>query len=112
MSAGTGQPAVDDPPENLRLIKEPPPGTSFVAPISGNSMEPTFHDQDKLFIRACTEIEVGQVGVFFMDGQQWVKELGDGVLISHNPAYPPRPLTEDVRCQGIVLGVCDDSYFA
>lgn len=112
MSAGTGQPAGDDPPENLRLIKEPPPGTSFVAPISGNSMEPTFHDRDKLFIHSCTEIEVGQVGVFLMDGQQWVKELGDGVLISHNPAYPPRPLTDDVRCQGLVLGICDDSYFA
>ncbi|MDE6591066.1 MAG: XRE family transcriptional regulator [Oscillospiraceae bacterium] len=111
MSAGTGEYADNEPPENLRLIKEPPPGTSFVAPIKGNSMEPTFHDRDKLFVRACTKIEVGQVGVFLMDGQQWVKELGDGVLISHNPDYPPRPMTEDVRCQGLVLGVCDDSYF-
>lgn len=112
MSAGTGERAGDDLPENLRLIKEPPRGTSYVAPIAGDSMEPTYHSGDKLFIHACEEIEPGQIGVFYMDGQQWVKELGDGVLISHNPAYPPRPMTEDVRCQGLVLGVCDESYLA
>ena len=111
MSAGTGEQAGDDLPENLRLIKEPPRGTSYVAPIAGDSMEPTYHNGDKLFIHACGEIEPGQIGVFYMDGQQWVKELGDGVLISHNPNYPPRPITDDIRCQGLVLGVCDESYF-
>lgn len=113
MSAGTGQEAGNEYPENYRLIKEPPRGTSYIASISGDSMEPTYHDGDKLFIHACTSIRVGQIGVFFMAGQQWVKELGDGVLISHNsdPKYAPRPFTEDVRCQGLVLGVCDDSYF-
>lgn len=111
MSAGTGQPAEGDKPEELELRKRPPRGTSYVAPVSGNSMEPTYHDGDKLFIQDCVEIDVGQVGVFFMEGQLWVKELGDGMLISHNPAYPPRPMTDDVRCQGLVLGVCDESYF-
>lgn len=112
MSAGTGQPAGDVYPENLKLTKEPPRGTSYVAPVSGDSMEPTYHDGDKLFIRSCERIGVGQIGVFLMDGQQWVKELGDGVLLSHNPAYPPIPMRDDIRCQGLVLGVCDDSYLA
>lgn len=111
MSAGTGQEAGDDAPESLHLKKEPPPGTSYVAPISGDSMEPTYHDGDHLFIHYQEEIYPGQIGVFFMDGQQWIKELGDGILISHNSAYPPRPMTEDIRCQGRVLGVCDESYF-
>lgn len=111
MSAGTGQQAGDEYPENYHLIKEPPRGTSYIAPVSGNSMEPTYQSGDKLFIHACTEIRRGQIGVFFMDGQQWVKELGNGELISHNPDYNPRQMTEDVRCQGLVLGVCDESYF-
>lgn len=111
MSAGTGQPAGSEYPENYRLVKEPPRRATFIAPVSGNSMEPTYHDGDKLFIRSCPEIEVGQVGVFLMDGQQWVKELGDGVLISHNPKYEPITMTNDIRCQGLVLGVCDVSYF-
>ncbi len=111
MSAGTGQEAGDDAPESLHLKKEPPPGTSYVAPVSGDSMEPTYYNGDLLFIRYQEEIYPGQIGVFFMDGQQWIKELGDGVLISHNPEYAPRPITEDIRCQGRVLGVCDESYF-
>ena len=44
------------------------------------------------------------------DGHRIVKELGEGVLLSHNPKYEPRPMTEDIRCQGRVLGVCDESY--
>lgn len=111
MSAGTGTVAGDDNPEELELTKRPPRGTSYVAPVRGDSMEPTYHDGDKLFIRTCEEIEVGQIGVFWMDGKQWVKEQGEGVLISHNPKYAPRPMTEGIRCQGLVLGVCDESYF-
>lgn len=111
MSAGTGTESWYDEPEELELTKRPPRGTSYVAPVTGNSMEPTYHDGDKLFVRSQAEIEPGQIGVFLMDGKQWVKELGDGALISHNPVYPPRPMTDDVRCQGLVLGVCDESYF-
>ena len=84
MSAGTGQPAGEEYPENYRLVKEPPRGASYIAPVSGDSMEPTYQDGDL---------------------------LGDGVLLSHNPEYEPRLMTDDIRCQGLVLGVCDESYF-
>ncbi len=110
MSAGTGENAEQEYPENLRLIKEPPRGASYVARVKGKSMEPTYHDGERVFVAALEEVCRGQVGVFFMDGQQWIKELGDGVLLSHNPEYGPRPMTEDIRCQGRVLGVCDESY--
>lgn len=111
MSAGTGQAAGQSYPENVRLVKEPPHGASYVARVQGDSMEPTYRDGDLLFIHSTWEIEQGQVGVFLMDGEQYVKELGDGILISHNPAYDPIPFTEDIQCQGLVLGICDGSYF-
>lgn len=111
MSAGTGLVAGEDGPEDLELTKRPPCGTSYVAPVSGNSMEPTYYDGDKLFIRAQEDIHIGQIGIFFMDGKQWIKELGDGVLLSHNPDYDPTPIREDIKCQGVVLGICDKSYF-
>ncbi len=110
MSAGTGEEAGQEYPDNLRLIKEPPRGASYVAHVRGDSMEPTYHDGDRVFISAYADVREGQVGVFLMDGQQWIKELGNGELISHNPAYVPRPMTEDIRCQGRVLGICDKSY--
>lgn len=111
LSAGTGQEAGQEYPENYTLIKEPPRGTSFIARVSGVSMEPTYHNGDLVFVHSTEEIPVGRIGAFFMDGQQWIKELGDGELISHNPEYDPIPMREDIRCQGLVLGVCDDSYF-
>jgi phage repressor protein C with HTH and peptisase S24 domain len=111
LSAGTGQEAGQEYPENYKLIKEPPRGTSFIARVSGISMEPTYHDSDLVFVHATEEIPVGHIGAFYMAGQQWIKELGDGVLISHNPGYDPIPMRDDIRCQGLVLGVCDESYF-
>ncbi len=112
MSAGTGDPVLDEYPDDVELIKRPPRGASYIAPINGDSMEPEFHDGDQIFVDAQRRPRKGQVGVFYMDGRMWIKELGDGVLISHNPKYDPVPMTEDIQCQGLVLGVCDESYFA
>ena len=111
MSAGTGQEAGQEYPEDFLLKKRPPRGTSFIARVSGNSMEPIYHNGDLVFIHATVDIRPSQTGAFLMDGQLWIKELGDGILISHNPDYEPRQFTEDIRCQGLVLGVCDESYF-
>ena len=111
MSAGTGQEATQEYPEDFTLTKRPPRGTSYIARVRGDSMEPDYHNGDLVFVHATVDIQPGQVGTFFMDGQMWIKELGDGELISRNPQYGPRPMTENVRCQGLVLGVCDKSYF-
>ena len=110
-SAGTGTEAFGEEPENLRLVKEPPKGASYVVPVSGDSMEPTYQDGDMVFVTVRNEIDKGQVGIFYMDGQQWIKEKGDGVLISHNSEYQPRPIVDGAQCQGLVLGLCDSSYF-
>ena len=111
VSAGNGENAAYDYSETVQLKKMPPNGTSYIVPVQGDSMEPLFSDGDKVFVRAQIDIEPGQTGVFYMDGQMWIKELGDGALLSRNPKYPPRPMTDDIRCQGLVLGVCDESYF-
>lgn len=112
VSAGNGETAEYGYSETVQLKKMPPSGTSYIVPVRGDSMEPEYNDGDRVFVRAQIDIEPGQIGVFYMDGQLWIKELGDDVLLSHNPKYPPRPMTDDVRCQGLVLGVCDESYFA
>lgn len=110
MSAGTGQEAGQEFPKDRELVKAPPRGTSYISHVNGESMEPTYHNGDMVFVHACEEIPIGRIGVFLMDGKQWIKELGDGVLISHNSEYDPIPMRNDIRCQGLVLGVCDDSY--
>ena len=53
-------------------------------------------------------MEVGEIGVFWVDGCVYIKELGNGCLISRNSSYDPIPLqgTEN-RCIGRVLGTAD-----
>lgn len=111
MSAGTGLESIQEFPQDRELCIAPPRGTSYIAHVSGDSMEPTYHDGDIVFVHACEEIPIGRIGVFLMDGKQWIKECGDGVLLSHNSEYDPIPMREDIRCQGLVLGMCDESYF-
>ena len=109
-SAGFGDWADSEYAEKVMLVKEPPFGAAFIIPVNGNSMEPTYPDGCKVFVRPQHEIREGQVGIFFMDGKLWMKELGNGELISHNDRYPPQPFREDLRCWGLVVGICDDSY--
>lgn len=110
-SAGFGDWADSEYAEEVQLVKRPPLGASFIIPVNGDSMEPTYPDGCKVFVRSQNEIREGQVGIFYMDGKSWIKELGNDELISHNPEYPPQPFREDLRCWGLVMGICDDSYF-
>ena len=111
VSAGTGDWIDDDSFRNLLLTKQPPRGTSFLVRVHGDSMEPTYCDGDRLFIRSQNTLEDGQIGIFCTNGEMFVKELRGGRLMSHNKTYKPIPLTEDTYCQGRVLGVCTEDYF-
>ena len=78
----------------------------FVLSVSGDSMEPTFHDGDKIYVCKQDAIDVGDIGIFIINGDAYVKELGNGKLISHNDRYKPIPFKEDdsIYCCGRVLG--------
>jgi len=79
----------------------------FVLNVRGDSMEPTFNDGDKIFVCKQDAIDIGEIGIFIINGDAYVKELGNGKLISHNGKYSPIPLKSDdsIYCCGRVLGV-------
>ncbi len=80
----------------------------FAVQIEGDSMEPSLHDGDIVYVRIDPEVPVGKVGVFQVDGCGYIKERGTDRLISHNPAYPPIPLAgTESRCIGLVIGVAE-----
>ena len=83
-----------------------PRGAVFGVPVQGDSMEPRFFDGDVLVVSDAPP-EPGEIGVFVMDGSGYVKLLGDGELLSLNPAYDPIPMTENIRACGKVLGTLD-----
>ena len=76
--------------------------------VCGDSMEPTYKDGDKLYIEPMEQVEKGEIGIFSVNGDVFVKECGAGQLISHNPKYKPIPLNENdnVYCFGKVVGTC------
>ena len=78
----------------------------FVISVGGDSMEPTFHNGDKVFVEKCDSVDIGEVGIFVVNGDVYIKERGNNQLISHNKKYNPIALTEhdSAFCCGRVLG--------
>ena len=110
-SAGTGNFLETERPDEI-LVKEcsEAEDADYVIPISGDSMEPTYHDGDKVFVEKCDSVEIGEIGIFIVNGEAYIKELGNKCLISHNEAYKPIKLgsSDSIYCCGRVLGVVEE----
>ena len=81
----------------------------FILVVDGDSMEPKFHNGDYILVRKQPAVDIGQIGIFGVDGKGYVKKYGGDKLISLNKKYYDIPLNEDSRCFGLVLGVTDIS---
>ena len=109
-SAGTGNFLDSDLAEEL-LVPESAEAeqADFVISVGGDSMEPTYHDGDKVFVEKCDSVDIGEVGIFVVNGDVYIKELGNQCLISHNEKYKPIRIGENdsVYCCGRVIGTVD-----
>ena len=81
----------------------------FILVVDGDSMEPKFHNGDYILVRKQPAVDIGQIGIFGVDGKGYIKKYGGDKLISLNKKYSDIPLNEDSRCFGLVLGVTDIS---
>lgn len=111
VSAGTGEFLDSEYYTVAELTEEPPQGANFIVHVSGDSMEPTYYDGDKLFVKQQPSVEIGEIGIFMIDGNVYVKELSADGLISHNKKYAKIAFHEynNIRCYGKVLGVCNEN---
>lgn len=80
------------------------PGADFIIGVNGDSMEPTYSDGDLVYVEKRQIIEVGEIGVFILNNECFIKEAGENGLISHNEKYDTIPGTEKIQCIGKVLG--------
>lgn len=109
VSAGTGEPMGDSSYTTKLEIptQRVPDNAHYCVRVNGNSMEPAYRDGDIVFVqRLDGAVREGEIGVFALNGEGFLKRLGRGELLSLNPDYPPIPIQEydDLRCQGRVLG--------
>lgn len=104
-SAGTGQVVFDDIPVDRIQIPDIPEykRVSYAIGVNGHSMEPLYEDGDILLVEPTCQIEIGEIGIFIVGNEAFVKELGEGELISLNKGYKNIPLTEDSKCMGRVV---------
>lgn len=104
-SAGTGQVMFDMPPADEMEIPNIPEykKVGYAIGVNGDSMEPKFSDGDILLVEVTSVIDVGEIGIFNVNGECFVKKRGKTELISLNPKRKSIPLNEESRCMGKVI---------
>ena len=83
-----------------------------IAKVAGDSMEPMIEDNDLLFIRVTNQVDINDIGIFQINGKNFVKKLkrdydGGWYLQSLNSGYEEIHLTEndDIRTIGVVVDI-------
>ena len=109
---------------NFEIVSFPenavPDGADFGVRVSGNSMEPVYHDGQIVWVQQCETISVGQVGIFVYDGEGYLKRYGEQypdenvieaytdsygavrmqpVMISYNQDYPDKVIRPESEFQ-------------
>lgn len=111
-SAGTGEWLGDD--SSYSIINVPLTDESrradFIIRVAGDSMEPKFYSGDKLLILKTQALDIGDIGVFVLNGESYVKKLGNSRLVSINPAYGDIPYDKNdtISVTGKVIGKVEE----
>ncbi|HEU3230917.1 TPA: XRE family transcriptional regulator [Streptococcus pneumoniae] len=98
--------------DNLNIEKcfytdEIPDDYDAIAYVVGNSMEPKIKNGDYLFIKNTPQVDYNTIGIFQVDGANYVKKLRQGYLESLNPECADIQLDEsnDIRTIGEVVSI-------
>lgn len=98
--------------DNLNIEKcfytdEIPDDYDAIAYVVGNSMEPKIKNGDYLFIKNTPQVDYNTIGIFQVDGANYVKKLRQGYLESLNPDCADIQLDEsnDIRTIGEVVSI-------
>lgn len=113
VAAGHGTFQEDNLHMEVRLrAKDVPNEYDTIAKVAGDSMEPLIEDNDLLFIKITSQLNINDIGIFQVNGKNFVKKLkrdydGSWYLQSLNNSYEEIHLTEndDIRTIGEVVDI-------
>jgi len=107
VSAGTGEYLFDDmiksniPVLDTELVRK----ADLAIGVNGDSMSPLYDDGDIVLVKKQESVNLGEMGVFIINNESYIKILGKDGLISFNPAYDDIIAKEsDISCIGKVIG--------
>ena len=110
VSAGTGYWQEDDYDTMVDFYADEVPDESqydTIAIVVGHSMEPKIKNGDFLFIKLTNSVDLNKIGIFQVNGENYVKKLKDGHLESLNKEFDDIKLSEDdeIRTIGEVVDI-------
>ena len=98
VSAGTGS-FLDGEDYEMYTSPDIPEEASFGVYVSEDSMEPRYHNEELIWIEQTEQLEDGEIGIFYLDGNAYVKKFQNNengtYLVSLNKKYDPIPVTEN-----------------
>lgn len=106
VSAGAGIYMQDD---HTEQIKVPSNGetirANYALRVAGDSMEPRFFDGDIVLVQTQPSVEIGEVGIFILNGEAYIKKYGGDCLVSLNSKYKDIPISnnDSFYCKGKVF---------
>ena len=111
VSAGTGEWLEDEYKEEITISADKVPSSPYdlVLRVNGDSMEPLFQNHEYIFVRNTTEIRNGQIGVFIVDNEAYLKkayiEKDHLRLVSLNKAYDDLVFDDknEIKAVGVVV---------
>ena len=109
VSAGSGYWQEDDYDTMVDFYADEIPDESkydTIAVVVGHSMEPKIKNGDFLFIKLKDQVDLNKIGIFQIDGENYVKKLKSNHLESLNKDYDNIPFSEDMR----IIGEVVDAY--
>jgi len=89
ISAGTGSWASEGHEYTWQEFENIPIGADFALEVRGDSMMPIYNDSEIIFVKQNVIVESGQIGVFILNGEGYLKMLQGNRLISLNSQYEP-----------------------
>ncbi len=107
VSAGVGMYLDSSKAEAITVpLNDKTESADYALRISGNSMEPRYHNGDVLLVETVDHLEIGELGIFLLDGSAFFKVYDGDRLLSLNEEYGPILLKDfsDVQCKGRVIG--------
>ena len=72
---------------------------NYAVRVSGNSMETKFFDGDIVLVETCPTVDIGEIGIFIVNDEGFIKKRGEDRLISLNP-----------QCDDVIIHEYDTVY--
>lgn len=108
-SAGTGNYLDEwDIPKSTISVPDNPETrkADFVLRVCGESMEPDYHDGDRVLVKSQDSVNLNDIAIYIIDGESYIKQYKGSYLHSLNPSYGDIQMNEGqaIKCVGKVIG--------